>query len=514
MKKKWKMPAALAGAAILAVTTVGCGDSVKTTKEDAKQTSVDKPVTYKFLRSSGIAEYPADGGEARKVLTEAAAKAGVKGVDYVAQQAPGDDYQTKLNLLASSNELPDFFDIDAKTLSRFVEQGLVQPIDEYLKKAPHLMKLIPQYYWDQVTFNGKIYALPNGMRSETFNSPNVTSVLVRGDWLEAVGMKAPTTVNEMHDVLQAFVTKDPDKNGKNDTLGLSGTKLSRYNSIFGAYGVIPSFWTERDGQIKKGFTLPETKQALALLQQWYKEGLIDPDFPVMETKQLNEKIINSKVGLFENDAYLVDPKANPTSEALKKTTPASKLSLIAPPKGPDGKLGNPETNAVAAAPLRALSVKAQNPEKLFRFLDWLVDDSEGGGFNLGLYGVEGTDYTYDKTKNLITQSTSYADLYKKGYNNPIRMAFVVDRRWTTQEVRNGIETASKNIILNAFWKTVPAELDYPDLETKLWAEYFVKIVTGVWTIDKFDEFVLKYNQQGGSQIEKQANEEWKKLKKK
>ncbi|MCY9697382.1 type 2 periplasmic-binding domain-containing protein [Paenibacillus alginolyticus] len=177
-------------------------------------------------------------------------------------------------------------------------------------------------------------------------------------------------------------------------------------------------------------------------------------------------------------------------------------------------MGNPETNAVAAAPLRALSVKAQNPEKLFRFLDWLVDDSEGGGFNLGLYGVEGTDYTYDKAMNLIKQSTSYADLYKKGYNNPIRMAFVVDRRWTTQEVRNGIETASKNIIPNAFWKTVPAELDYPDLETKLWAEYFVKIVTGVWTIDKFDEFVQKYNQQGGSQIEKQANEEWKKMKKK
>jgi putative aldouronate transport system substrate-binding protein len=332
-------------------------------------------------------------------------------------------------------------------------------------------------------------------------------LLVREDWLAAVGMKAPTTLTELHDVLQAFVTKDPDKNGKNDTLGLSGTKLSRYNSIFGAFGVIPSFWTERDGQIKKGFTLPETKQALTLLQQWYKEDLIDPDFPVMETKQLNEKIINSKVGLFENDAYL-------TSEALKKTTPASKLILIAPPNGPDGKSGNPETNAVAAAPLRALSVKAQNPEKLFRFLDWMVDDSQGGGFNLGLYGVEGTDYTYDKEKNLITQSTSYADLYKKDYNNPIRMAFVVDRRWTTQEVRNGIETASKNIIPNALWKTVPAELDYSDLETKLWAEYFVKIVTGVWSIDKFDEFVQKYKQQGGSQIEKQANEEWKKLKKK
>jgi len=511
MKKKWKISAA--GLVMLSVIVSGCGNSNDTAKEGGNQPAEEKAVTYKFLRSSGIAEYPVDGGEARKVITEAAAKAGVKGVDFIAQQAPGDDYQTKLNLLASSNDLPDFFDIDALTLSRFVDQGLVQPIDDYLKAAPHLMKLIPQSYWDQVTFNGKIYALPNGMRPETFNSPNVTSVLVRQDWLDEMGLKEPATLDELHEVLQAFVTKDPDKNGKNDTQGLSGTKLSRFNSIFGAYGIIPNFWMERDGQIKKGFTLPETKQVLALLQQWYKEGLIDPDFPVMETKQLNEKIINSKVGIFENDAFLVDPKANPTSEALNKSTPTSKLSLIAPPKGPDGKSGNPQTNAVASAPLRALSVNAQDPEKLFRFLDWMVDDSEGGGFNLALYGVEGTDYRFDKEKNQITQTTSYADLYKKGYNNPIRMAFIIDRRWTTQEVRAGIETASKTVITNALWKTVPAELDYPDLETKLWAEYFVKIVTGVWPVDKFDEFVKKYKQQGGQEIEEQANAEWKSMKK-
>ncbi|GGD78798.1 extracellular solute-binding protein [Paenibacillus nasutitermitis] len=512
MSKKWKKSSVAAGILILTVIASACGNSNNTGKEAGNQSADDKTVTYKFLRSSGIAEYPVDGGEARKVITEAASKAGVKGVDFIAQQAPGDDYQTKLNLLASSNDLPDFFDIDALTLSRFVDQGLVQPIDEYLKAAPHLMELIPEFYWDQVTFDGKIYALPNGMRSEAFNSPNVTSVLVRQDWLDAVGLKEPATLDELHEVLKAFVTKDPDKNGKNDTQGLSGTKLSRFNSIFGAYGIIPNFWMERDGQIQKGFTLPETKQVLALLQQWYKEGLIDPDFPVMETKQLNEKIINSKVGFFENDAFLVDPKANPTPEALNKTTPTSKLSLIAPPIGPDGKSGNPETNAVASAPLRALSVNAQDPEKLFRFLDWMVDSGEGGGFDLALYGIEGTDYTFDKEKNLITQSTSYADLYKKGYNNPIRMAFIIDRRWTTQEVRTGIETASKSIISNALWRTVPAELDYPDLETKLWAEYFVKIVTGVWPVDKFDEFVKKYKQQGGQEIQEQANTEWKKKK--
>lgn len=375
-----KMKALLVFASIPALTLAlaACsGNEPAGGKTDSAATKGEKPVTFQFLRNGGFPEYPADGGEAKQEIIKALEKSGVKGVDYKVTIATGDEYTTKLNLLASSGELPDYFDIDAKTLSRFIEQGLVKPIDEYLKKTPNLVQSIPKAYWDQVTYNGKIYAVPNGTRPEAFNTPSVTSVLVRQDWLDNLKLKQPTTVDELHDVLKAFVTQDPDKNGKNDTVGFGATKtiqtsqaqLTQFRSIFGAFGIAPTHWMESGGQIKKGMVLPETKQALAVLQQWYKEGLIDPDFPVTERKQLEEKVVGSKIGVWEDDGYLINPQANPVAGSLAKATPSAKLALIAPPKGPGGKQGFPETNAAASAPLRALSAKAQNPEKLFQFLE-------------------------------------------------------------------------------------------------------------------------------------------------
>jgi len=131
--------------------------------------------------------------------------------------------------------------------------------------------------------------------------------------------------------------------------------------------------------------------------------------------------------------------------------------------------------------------------------------------NLVLYGIEGKDYTYDKETNTINQKTTYSDLYKRGYSNPIRMMFITDRRWAKPPVREAIEVVNRHLIRNAMWNVVPAEMDYPDLEKKLYQEYLVKIITGVWPVDKYDEFIQKYYDQGGREIEKQANELYKKL---
>lgn len=485
--------------------------SSSTSPSASAGTAPVKTTTYTFLRNFASPEYPADGGEAKANILQGLDKAGIKGFDYKFTLASGDDYNTKLNLLATSNQLPDYFDIDFVTLARFVDQGLIQPLDDYLKNAPNIMKAIPKEYWSQVTFNGKIYAVPNGSRPETFNYPSVNGIDIRQDWLDALSLKKPTTLTELHDVLQAFVTKDPDKNGKNDTIGFGANKGTTFGPIFGAFGIIPQFWIERDGMIKKGLVLPEMKQALTVLQQWYKEGLIDPDYPIMEVKQMQEKVTNSIAGVWDGDSYYTEKTSNPTAQALAAANPKANVVMLEAPKGPNGKQGYPEANAAAVSPLRSLSAKAQDPKKLFQFLDWIANFDDGGGAMMALNGIDGKDYTFDKANNKINLITPVGELYKRGYSNPIRMVFITDRRWAPQQVRDAIDIVNHNLYKNALWNALPAENDYPDLEKKLWAEYFVKIVTGVWTVDKFDEFVQKYYDQGGKTVEKQANDLWKKL---
>ncbi|MFD0682086.1 MULTISPECIES: extracellular solute-binding protein [unclassified Paenibacillus] len=486
------------------------GDTAAKDNKENKEPAVAQKQTYKIFRNFGAPEYPADGGRGKKEVLAALDKAGLKNIDFNVTLASGTEYYTKLNLFASSGELPDFFNVDIPSLTRFADEGLIIPLDDLIKNSPNIQKLIKQSDLEALKYKGKVYGLPVGYRPEPFNGPDTNGFTVRQDWLDQLGLKQPKTLDEFYKVLQAFTNNDPDKNGKKDTYGLSAAKpanpqLTPFSAIFGAYGIIPAFWHERDGQLKQGMVLPEAKEVLALLQKWFKEGLIDPEFVIMETKQLEEKAIGSKVGIFEGNAFNVDPK-QPINLSMKKAVPTSNLQILAPPIGPNGKQGWPE-NAPAYNDIRAISAKTKNPEQLMKLIDWSATEE---GFPLVTYGVDKEHYTFDKAKNRVEMKVpSYSELYAQGFSNPIRFIQVVDRRWMTEEALGAMETTNKYTVKNQFWKTTQAMLDYPDLP-KLWSEYYSKIVTGTWSVDKWDEFVTKYYSQGGKAIEQQVNEEWKK----
>lgn len=476
--------------------------------------SSNSPVTYKIFLNRGEVNYPEDGGEGRKLMLEGLNKAGIAGVDFKVTMTAGQEYFTKLNLNVASGDVPDFFSVDLPTMTKFASQGLIMPLDDLLKKMPNASKYYKEADLQVAKYNGKVYALPDALRPEPFNGQNVNGFVGRLDWLKKVGVSEPQTLDAFYEVLKAFTLNDPDGNGKKDTYGLGGTKPAAFGSaagfegIFGAFGVIPSFWVERGGVIKQGMVMPETKQALALLQKWYKEGLIDPEFPVTTDKQLDEKMINSKVGIAGKNAWLIQP-TNASFKALQKLQPNAELGIIIPPTGPGGR-GWPEQSPGGGG-LRAISSKAKDPERLAKLLDWTANDQPDGGFFLTAYGIEGKDYTFDKAANRIEQLTDATALTARGFSNPVQFIKVVDRRWSPQITLDALKKTNDYVIKNALWTTVPAQLDYPDIG-KLWEEYFVKIVTGEYSVDKWEEFVQKYYNQGGKEIEQQANAEWKKAK--
>ena len=51
-------------------------------------------------------------------------------------------------------------------------------------------------------------------------SPHLTEgevMIIRQDWLDKLGLKAPTTIDEFEEVIRAFTEDDPDGNGQKDT---------------------------------------------------------------------------------------------------------------------------------------------------------------------------------------------------------------------------------------------------------------------------------------------------------
>src|SRR5205085_1615698 len=99
---------------------------------------------------------------------------------------------------------------------KFVDQGLIAPVETLLPMMPQRTK---DRYSDPdlsklVTVGGKAYGLQEPATAQLYKR---LSLVVRQDWLDKLGLKAPTTLDEFYDVAKAFTEKDPDGNGKNDT---------------------------------------------------------------------------------------------------------------------------------------------------------------------------------------------------------------------------------------------------------------------------------------------------------
>lgn len=121
------------------------------------------------------------------------------------------------------------------------------------------------------------------------------------DWLDALGLSVPTTLDEMEAVAQAFVDN---KMGGEETVGIGLVSMdawdlycSAFGSILAAYGVPINAWVQNeDGQYVFSNTLPAVKDGLLRMQEMYKKGLMKKDFAVTTVNE--EDVSNGKCGMY------------------------------------------------------------------------------------------------------------------------------------------------------------------------------------------------------------------------
>ncbi|MGK3151707.1 sugar ABC transporter, partial [Staphylococcus shinii] len=66
--------------------------------------------------------------------------------------------------------------------------------------------------------------------------------------------------------------------------------------VFGPYGTIPYQWLEKEGKLVHGSTLPEMKDGLARLNDWYNKGYISQEAGLHDENKLAELIGQGRVG--------------------------------------------------------------------------------------------------------------------------------------------------------------------------------------------------------------------------
>ncbi|NMA85075.1 MAG: extracellular solute-binding protein [Epulopiscium sp.] len=438
-----------------------------------------------------------------------------------------------INLRFATGEIPDKVRVlGFPTLKKYYDQDLLAEIPEDVLQ--HMAPTVYKYHTTDVPgalnygkIDGKLYGIPHYSISANYRRP----VVWRGDWLENVGItKTPETLDEFEEAMYKFTKEDPDKNGKNDTYGLSTTGL---NAVYGAYGFLPANWAVRDGKLVYGAVQPEMKQALEKLSKWYKDGIIDPEFITGENKggysHISHSFVTGQVGYTSHGFYYhwrpqmgEDDKdvIGHNIQELLKTTPEVVDSLIfgLPPVGPEGKSGVPQETIVSGIFDGLGKHLEEEPDKIGKILLMFEDlVATFDNFLTARQGFEGKHWEWQN--NMPVRLEPYTDgkeLSKIGampvmtlispyeYESkllPLRIKFANDNKFDVggirEELLSPLESQGK----------YQTELD------KIREETYVSIIIGDKPIDYFDTFVDQWYKSGGEQLEKEANEWYQSLSK-
>ncbi|MCS7463792.1 extracellular solute-binding protein [Paenibacillus doosanensis] len=455
-------------------------------------------------------------------------------------EAPQSGYDQKVSLLVSSNDIPDFLFVSESDFNLLVESDMVEDLTKAYEDyaSPLLKNVISGFGPDfvkKVTYKDKLYGIPSTVPAHD----NDNIVWIRTDWLKKVGIELPKviTTDDLEKVARAFIEQDPDGNGKKDTYGLQGTSTfvtgtTNYNSfdgIFTAFKSFPKIWVkDANGKIVYGSTLPETKQALGKLRDWYAAGLIDKEFGTIKPDQVAKDISAGKAGI--STGYTWAP-AKSLADSVKNDPKAEWDSFIL--AAPDGKWYNRQPNPMG----RIMVVKkgAQHPEAIIKLINWFTDMdnmapgypkvySESPGTNWQVRPIQRTfrvkSTVYDrfqrlqdaasgklKREELPESDMKLFDQYQKGMGalkaSPSDWAYILYQFNGGKSVLNPINT---EVYSEFYGITKSMEMKWTNL-SKLEDESFLRIIVGDKPLDYFDTFVSEWKKQGGGDVTKEVQAE-------
>ena len=201
------------------------------------------------------------------------------------------DFEEKLSLAISSDTLPDAWICSSKLWRQAAKNGQLKDISDLYTDwcAPAIQALyetVGPKVLESCSYDGELSSI-TGL---TVTTEGVSVCFINQDWLDQLGLEGPKNVEDVYEIAKAFKEAKLAGNATVPILGTpAGSQLySTFNSganitmgfdaIFGAYDSYPGlFYEGENGEIVYGTLTQETRNALEVLAQWYKEGLIDKE---------------------------------------------------------------------------------------------------------------------------------------------------------------------------------------------------------------------------------------------
>lgn len=459
----------------------------------------------------------------------------------------GDAAGEKGSLMIASNDITDVMIVGYNDYRMMVENDMLADITQSYEDfaSPQLKALLQTdegKALDLATIDGKLYGIPT---MGTVHNSNPL-LWLRKDWLDKLGLSEPKTVDDLQVILKAFIERDPDGDGQKNTIGLPGvsnfasnytnigTAMYGYDAIFDAFKAYTGTWVKKnDGSVQWGSVQPETKQALAKLNEMYKQGLIPRDFVIMKHEQATEQVVSGRAGAFFgpwwsgwdplNNAIRNDKTADWRAYTLldtdgksvsKQEMPVGAIAVVKKGfKYPEAmiKMINygyqvqlDDPNVVGGDPYAGLTMPNWQtlpvPMALWRADSVILDHVGILAASKGEALPEGVGEA--TLQNYRTQGEYWAKGIDWLRDNPDFYGEPISRIYGVQPI---IENDTIPLYSEFYGITKTMEQRMTNLD-KLEVDSFIKIITGEQPIDYFDTFVSEWMKLGGEQITKEVNE--------
>ncbi len=415
--------------------------------------------------------------------------------------------------LFAAGDTPDVFHYE-QTGQPLIDQQIVGEVaPATIKKyAPKYFKSINDYNvlaWISSIYKGKCYGWP-------LMGPNNLWPFTEGwrmDSLSKVGItKAPETLVEWEDALTKIVTQKVHPYGV-----ISRAKDApqmMFGCIFGAFGTFPNMWIERDDKsgADYGPTLDAAKEAVTLLQSWYKKGLIHPETATSGWQQCVNTWCQGKTAVTDVATWYRLYKGGELYDCVVDA--GGKIAMAYPPKGPKGKQGYYGWG-YAYPPVRFSKKMAADMTKLGKMLevyDGVSTDKKAGYFVK--YGDEGTDSVRDEWG--VPQIKKEVDRAKLGSSIGLLMpmnyeVFESIQRKDYAEITKYAKTNNINFIrdlgsfINPDVSKVGGDLNL--IQGKWWMNF----ISGAASMDKWGDFLKEWNDAGGKALTTDAQRAYKSM---
>lgn len=431
-------------------------------------------------------------------------------IDLKVQWVPSDSYQEKLSTLAASNDFPDVFLIDNTLFKKWRDKNLFMDIKPYIQKYPSLVSQVSEEAYKLLNPKDKIYGVP------FYNIATRDGLVIRQDWLNKLNLKVPATIDEFYEVAKAFATKDPDGNGKDDTIGFTFTVNTKNGTVGdldflrGGFGIYNGYG-EVNGKLVSQYEQAEQWKNLALfLRKAYAEGVLEKDFAIQKTTGETDKVTSNKQGITYRNPFNFEKK----TDVLRKLAPEASFSLLPPPQGPKGQVA--KTFDITSKVVINNKLDEKKKQRILKLLDYILSDE---GTILTKNGVEGIHYKktadgkYEKLPAFDTdQPQNLSTWFLRRFDPKIQIRLWDDQKKADQ-IAGEIAANDKykqpnpaNGITSETGAKVGTNLDIKFLGT------FVQVIIGKEPLEAMDKAIADWKRGGGDQIVKETNEEYTKLK--